>query len=343
MPGPRFSVVMPVHNGEPYIGPAVESVLSQTYPDFNLLILESCSQDRTVSIIESYADPRIVIIPSTAPLPIEDNWKRILDLDLAPYMTILGQDDLLYPDFVKEMAGLIQDNPDASLYQTHFHFIDSSGNVIRPCRPMPYRETADEFLRGQHRSQRDSRATGYVMRSADYKAIGGFPPFPSLMYSDDVTWYRLASLGYRVCSPRYLFSFRMHEQSASHAVNLYRLYDASRQYLEFLAQSDYFKVPENGAAARRFIEYTFNGQYHRMLVGLIASPEAETFREYQEVKQRLLAEAARDRLFVVYDLPSQLYELVARLPYPLRALPLRLIRAVRRLRYVLRERKAARP
>jgi glycosyltransferase involved in cell wall biosynthesis len=334
----EFSVVIPVYNGEQYIGAAIESVLKQTHPAFNILVLESCSDDSTMSIIESYRDPRISIFAAPSRLGIEDNWKRILNLDLLPYMTILGQDDLLYPEFLQEMAALIEAEPEASLYHTHFHFIDAEGKLVRPSRPTPYRETADEFLRALHLSRRDSRATGFVMRSADYRRIGGFGAFPGLMYAADVAWYRLAGISYKVCSPRYLFSFRVHEQSASHAVSLYGLYEASQQYLEFLANSDYNKSPTNAALARQYVESTFHGQYHRILVGLIASADPERLKAYQEVNTRLLADAARDRLFPVYDLPSRLYEAVARLPYPLRALPLRIILGVRRIRRYIRER-----
>ncbi len=340
MPGhqPEFSIVMPVLNGEPYVGAAIDSALNQTYQNFKLFILENGSTDSTVSIIESYRDSRLSVFPDASALGIEANWARILGLDLTEYMTILGQDDLLYPDFLSEIADLIGANPDASLYYTRFDFVDPHGNLVRPSRSAPYRETADEWLSGLHRSRRDSRATGYVMRSADYRRMGGFPAFPGLMYADDATWYRLASLAYKVCSPRPLFAFRVHEQSASHVVSLYRLYEASKQYLEFLARTSYFKSPANAATARRYVKNTFNGQVHRVLVGLIASSDPAQFGEYQAIKRKLLADAAKDRLFPVYDLPSRLYESVARLPYSLRALPLRIILAVRRVRRYLRER-----
>jgi glycosyltransferase involved in cell wall biosynthesis len=338
-PKPTFSIVMPVRNGEPYIAAAIESVLGQTYPDFNILVLESSSNDKSLSIIQSYSDSRITVFPATSQLSIEENWARILGLDLAEYMTILGQDDLLYPDFLEEIAGLIAADPDASLYHAHFDFIDGDGKLIRQCKPIPHRETADDFLRGLHLSRRDSRATGYVMRSADYKRIGGFPGLPSLMYADDLTWYRLAAMSHKIASPRSLFAFRIHKHSASHVVSLYRLYEASKQYLESLRQSDYFKIADNAEVARRYVQATFNGQYHRILVGLMASVDPQQFAEYQEIKRRLLAE---DRLFTVYDLPSRLYETVARLPYWLRALPYRAILGIRWMRRYIRDRNGQR-
>src|SRR5205823_3325049 len=109
---------------------------------------------------EQYPDARLSVFPVASPLGIEDNWKRILELDLSEYMTILGQDDVLYPEFLQEIASLIEANADASLYHTRFDFIDSAGDVIRPSRSAPYAETADEWLRNLHLTRRDSRASG---------------------------------------------------------------------------------------------------------------------------------------------------------------------------------------
>ena len=105
--GDKFSIVLPVRNGAEHIGNAITSVLSQTYTNFELIILENCSNDGTQAIIHSFDDSRIQIYPSSSPQSIEVNWRRILDLDLDEYLTILGHDDLLYPDYLQKMQELI--------------------------------------------------------------------------------------------------------------------------------------------------------------------------------------------------------------------------------------------
>ncbi len=338
-----FSIVIPVRNGGKYISAAVESILNQTYRHFNVVVLENCSTDDTVLIITAFGDPRISIFPAPAPLSIEDNWRRILDLDLSEYLTILSYDDLLYPGFLQEIADLIDAQPRASLYCAHFHLIDERGNVIRPCKPIPYKETAEDFLRARHCFKRDTFGTGYVTRSADYKKVGGLPPFPMLLYADDVAWYRLASLSSKVCSPSYLFAYRHHAQSASQLVALPSLYKASKQYLAFLSQSDYFVSPANAALARHLVRVTFNGRYHLLLADLIASGDAEMLQEYKKAKAQLLVAASTDRLFQVYDLISRVLELLVYVPVP-RALKkplLRLIETIGNLTRSLRQKEPA--
>lgn len=336
---PHFSVVIPVRNGAEYIALTVESVLKQTYPQFSLLILENFSEDETVSIITAYDDSRIAFFPAVSPLTIEENWGRILNLELAEYMTILGHDDLLYPSFLDEIAALIHENPEASLYHSHFHLIDEGGKLIRPCKPVPYRETAQDFLRARHLFQRDNYGTGYVMRSADYKKVGGVPQFPRLIYADDAAWYSLAQLASKACSPHYLFAYRYYEASTARQTDLLTLYVASKDYLRFLSQSDYFRSEANAALAYHFVQFNFHGRYHLLLLELIMSGNVQQLEKYKRIKEQLLREASVDRLFPVYDSLSWLLEFLAEshLPPLLKNLLLRVIEGARHATRSLRQ------
>src|SRR5258708_1204277 len=124
---PRFSVIIPVHNGEPYIRSAIESVLSQTYPASEIVVLENASSDSTLETLRTFSDSRLRVIPSERLLNIQENWQRILDLQTDEFITILGHDDILYPNFLSEIAALIEQYPDASLYHGHFYLIDNEG------------------------------------------------------------------------------------------------------------------------------------------------------------------------------------------------------------------------
>src|SRR5690606_19044257 len=130
-------VVIPTRNGEAYLAAAIDSVLAQTYPHYEVVVLEHESTDHTREIVRGYADPRVRLEASDAPQTIESNWARILALPLAEYVTILGHDDVLYPDFLAELVRLLDQRPDASLYLPHFHVIGPSGGVLRDCKPIP--------------------------------------------------------------------------------------------------------------------------------------------------------------------------------------------------------------
>jgi glycosyltransferase involved in cell wall biosynthesis len=321
----QFSVVIPVRNGENYIRSTLESVLNQTYQNFNIQILENCSEDKTVEIINAYHDPRIQIFPAAAPLSIEDNWLRILDLELSEFMTLLSHDDLLYPEYLQEIADLILAEPNASLYSTHFHLINSEGAIIRACQPIPYKETANDFLTNVHLSRREFCGSGFVARSADYKYIGGFPSLPGLLFADAMCWYRLAHLAYKVSSPKYLYAFRLHSQSASHSSNLVEFYKACQEYLSTISDSDYGALAQNRNLAHRYVKRFFNYRHHRVLLSLISSPVSQRLVDYQSAKKQLRDIAGDDPLFAIADLEARIFEFVTRLHNPLLRLPLRVM------------------
>lgn len=330
---PVFSIVIPVRNGERYVGLAVESVLRQTYPHFNVFVLENGSKDRTMEIVRSYQDARIRCLPAPRDLNIEENWARIVDLDLADYVTVLSHDDLFYPHFLEEIARLIAAYPEGSLYMTHFDLIDDAGKTIRACYPMPEREDGSQFLHQLHQLRRESYATGYVMRSADYRRIGGIPPLPDLMFADHLMAYRLGAIRYKVCSPRSSFAYREHEHSISHVVKLDRIYEAAKQYLEALDAAGFLSQPDQREAALRYVSFIFNAHYHKILAGLIASDNPEDYRTYRAIKAHILADHQAKPLFTVYDRASQLYERIASVrPRPVKRLLYRLVVEVRRYR-----------
>ena len=142
----KFSIILPVKNGGEYVKECVQSILLQTYQEFNLHILENCSTDGTAEWLQTLEDDRVIIIPSERSLSIEENWARILSIQKNEFITIIGHDDLFDKDYLQTIKALIAQYPDASLYQTHFKFIDATGNFIRHCKPMDEKQTGAEFL-----------------------------------------------------------------------------------------------------------------------------------------------------------------------------------------------------
>ncbi len=102
MTQPQITVALPVYNGEQYIAIAIDSVLKQTYSDFELLVIDNCSTDGTANIIRGYSDPRIRLITNTENLGMIGNWNRAVSLATGKYIKILSHDDLLSPSCLAE-------------------------------------------------------------------------------------------------------------------------------------------------------------------------------------------------------------------------------------------------
>jgi Glycosyl transferase family 2 len=210
-----FSVVLPVRNGWPYVQECVESILGQTDPDFELIVLDNCSTDYTVAWLKSLTDERIRLSRSTSDLSIVESWGRIKGLQKREYMTLIGHDDKLDPGFLASVKALIGRHPDATLYQTGARLINSEGRLIRNCRPVPAREMASGYLKARFAFERDISGTGFVMRSADYDRHGGIPPFEKLFFADDALWLSLVEGSYKAADPTELCSVRLHPKSES--------------------------------------------------------------------------------------------------------------------------------
>jgi glycosyltransferase involved in cell wall biosynthesis len=211
----RFSVVLPVRNGWPYIQECVRSILAQSYPQFELIVLDNQSTDNTVPWLKGLNDPRIRLYSSSAPLSIVESWARVKDVEKQEYVTLIGHDDTLDPDFLTTVKSLIDRDPEAALYQTGARLINAEGKTIRSCRSVPERETAAQYLNARFAFQRDVFGTGFVMRSADYDRLGGIPPFERLFFADDVLWLSLMRGSCKITEPSEHFSVRVHAESES--------------------------------------------------------------------------------------------------------------------------------
>lgn len=230
----KFSIILPVRNGGEYVRDCINSLLKQSMPDFNIIVLDSGSSDGTLEWITSLGSEKIIIYPTDRPLTIEQNWARIKNVPKNEFMTMIGHDDLLHPHYLQEMEMLIKQHPDASLYQAHFDYIDENGRFIRDCFPMEKVQSADQFLKAQMQRRIDSTGTGYMMRSRDFEALGGIPPeYPNLIFADYVLWMKLMLLGYKATSPAKSFSYRIHV-SVSRATNGMLYQQAFSLYLSFI-------------------------------------------------------------------------------------------------------------
>lgn len=112
---PLVSVVTPVYNGEQYLRECIESVLAQTYQNWEYIIVNNCSTDQTLAIAHDYAncDDRIRVHTNTQFLDLIPNWNHALR-QISPestYCKVVHADDWLFPECLTEMTSLAQEHP----------------------------------------------------------------------------------------------------------------------------------------------------------------------------------------------------------------------------------------
>ena len=264
----KFSIILPVRTGWEYIKECITSILSQTFQDFNLLVLENFSTDGTVEWIESLNDARIKIIPAETPLSMDENWGRIKDIPKNEFMTMIGYDDVLYPNYLEVISGLIMKYPHASLFQTHFHFIDSNGKIIRNCKLVKEVETVSQFLESICFNRTSIIGTGFMMRSFDYDSIGGIPMYPNLLFADFELWLELTRIKYKATAPETTFSYRVHSASTTSSSPFGKYvegFDRLMKYFKKLTNTDPSVASFITANWIQFISYYCKGSAHKLL------------------------------------------------------------------------------
>jgi glycosyltransferase involved in cell wall biosynthesis len=127
---PRISLMLPVYNGETWLRSCVQSVLEQTFTDFELLVGDDASADRSREIVASFSDPRIRVYPSEANIGLFANLNRLLREAKAPLVRFLCQDDALEPFAAAEEVASLEAHPGVVLSICQAREIDECGEPI---------------------------------------------------------------------------------------------------------------------------------------------------------------------------------------------------------------------
>ncbi len=128
---PRLSIGLPVYNGERYLRFALDSILSQTYKDFELIISDNASTDTTKLICQEYAarDPRIRYFRNLENVGAAENFNLTFELAKGVYFKWAAADDVLSPTFLEECVNVLDDHPDVVLAYSKVNRINPGGEI----------------------------------------------------------------------------------------------------------------------------------------------------------------------------------------------------------------------
>jgi glycosyltransferase involved in cell wall biosynthesis len=104
---PEISICIPVFNCESYIGEAINSVLEQTFNDYELIIINNASTDNTLKIINKFTDKRIRVISNSENIGFKGNWNLALSETKGKYIKILPADDYLMKDCLEKQVNIL--------------------------------------------------------------------------------------------------------------------------------------------------------------------------------------------------------------------------------------------
>ena len=130
---PRVSIGLPVYNGENYLAETLDSILQQTFSDFELIISDNASTDATQEICKSYLtrDQRIQYHRNEQNLGAAKNYNRTFELSSGKYFKWAAHDDLCAPEYLEKCIDGLDHNPEAIVYHPKVSIIDKHSNILK--------------------------------------------------------------------------------------------------------------------------------------------------------------------------------------------------------------------
>jgi len=128
---PKIDIVIPTYNRSNYLKFAIDSVLKQTCQEFDLYILDNCSNDNTREVVESFSSTKVKYIVNEANLGMVGNWNRALETGGNDFLNILHDDDILEPDFVRKVLDFYGENGEVAFLHTAAYIVDGNNMILK--------------------------------------------------------------------------------------------------------------------------------------------------------------------------------------------------------------------
>jgi glycosyltransferase involved in cell wall biosynthesis len=207
---PRISVIIPVYNGEKTIRATIETVLKQTFSDFELIVIDDGSQDATLEIISEFRDTRIKVLSgSNRGVSVARN--RGIAQASGDFIAFLDADDLWTPNKLEAQFNALQTNPQAAVAYSWTDYIDESGQFLYPGSHITLNGNVYSQLLVKNFLENGSNP---LIRTHVLKTVGAFDE--SLSPSEDWDmWLRLAANYDFVAVPSPQILYRISSNSAS--------------------------------------------------------------------------------------------------------------------------------
>ena len=209
---PKVTILMTVYNGEGYLRECVDSVLGQTFKDFEFLIIDDRSSDNSRDIINSYKDKRIHLIKNDVNLGQVKSLNIGLDNARGEYIARMDQDDMMMENRLERQVGFLDRKKDISVVGTWGEVIDEEGKVFTRTRlPLRNEEMIGTVLFCGYFLMHPS----VMFRKDDVMQAGKYNE--SIVFSEDYDLWMMLLLNRRKLAniPEYLIRFRYHNKSSS--------------------------------------------------------------------------------------------------------------------------------
>lgn len=206
---PLVTVLMTAFNTEKYISEAIQSILNQSYTQFELLIINDASTDNTLIEIEKFQDKRIRILTNTTNKGVVISRNRALEEAKGEFIAIMDSDDIAAPNRLTAMVNKFNENPHLALIGSHARIIDPEGNPTGDSYKV---ETNPDLLPIRLFFGNSFAHSSVMLKSEIFREFGGY----RIPLSEDYDLFFRISTKYPVLNlDEYFLFYREHPQGIS--------------------------------------------------------------------------------------------------------------------------------
>ncbi|WP_051293186.1 glycosyltransferase family 2 protein [Olivibacter sitiensis] len=208
--GPTYTIAIPAYKGK-YLHDCIASVLAQSMADFELIVVDDCSPDDIQGIVEAFPAGSIRYYRNeinTGARNVVDNWNKCLSLATGQFFVLMGDDDMMEPNYLEEFSKLIAQYPGLDVYHCRCKVMDEQGKPLFLSAPCPSFETVYDHILERLYMRRTQYISDFVYDIDALRSHGGFFFLPQAWGSDDITAFRAAmykGIGY---TSAVLFNYR---------------------------------------------------------------------------------------------------------------------------------------
>jgi glycosyltransferase involved in cell wall biosynthesis len=213
---PKISVCIPTYNQARYLAEAIESVLQQTFQDFEIILFDDASTDDTFRVACGFGDPRLRYHRQPQNVGIAGNRNSCLDVARGQYIAWLDSDDVYYPEMLALQSAVLDLHPSVGLVHGAYQVIDSEGGAL-PDWQLPFAHDVIEHGKDAFRElilSNHVAAPTVMVRRACYDKVGGYYDL-GRSSTDWEMWLRIVLHTDVAYTAKVVAKYRYHENSIS--------------------------------------------------------------------------------------------------------------------------------
>lgn len=239
---PELTIIMTVYNGTANLPQAIESILVQSFDNFEFVIIDDASTDQSMAVIKSYDDSRIKLIENKKNMGQTKSLNIGLQLAKGKYIARIDQDDISMANRLEQQVMFMEQNPEIVLLGTAYQTIDANGNLLAHyCPPTDHQDIVNSFT-----YYCPFAHSSVMFRRIPTLKLGGYPE--EYIYTQDFPlWLKLSSQ-YKVANlPEELVKIRKHNNQAGESYGAKSV--ISHEFLSL--QEEALKHPRISSKAKR--------------------------------------------------------------------------------------------